>query len=407
MAVLWLTTGMDCGYIEEFAKHEEVYLFADFISAFPDMEDLAFGRNIQNVQILTDLPPEIFSKIDKVITLDCYFGFLIELFKQLKIDVFGAGVEARLENNRLFQKQLMPKVPRYRVVSFDHLNFPAITKVDPIYRNSFESAIIRNQYELEFYKQKLIQTAGQFAKDIDYYQEEILSDIEIEFGIDCLCLGNGIEPPFTIGIEQSKNSYIAKVVKKKEDILSKPWALNLRMCDTLLQQMKYIGFFSTEEIKVKGETEPYLIDICMRLALPLGTAYLKFYSNIYQAIRNNIPLIPKAEYIYVIPISLPLAEQTFVPITFKDRYIFEHFIALQTYYKPKVQKDLTFYAIKGYSTVGCIVLYSNYLVDYEELEEQVKKIEETIIAPDLKIGYDTLKENYGNFQKMLKILELD
>jgi hypothetical protein len=407
MAVLWLTTGMDCGYIEEFAKHEEVYLFADFISAFPDMEDLAFGRNIQNVRILTDLPPEILNKIDKVITLDCYFGFLIELFKQLNIDVFGAGLEARLENNRLFQKQLMPKVPRYRVVSFDHLNFPAITKVDPIYRNSFESAIIRNQYELEFYKQKLIQTAGQFAKDIDYYQEEILTDIEIEFGIDCLCLGNGIEPPFTIGIEQSKNSYIAKVVKRKEDVLMKPWALNLRMCDTLLQQMKYIGFFSTEEIKVKGETEPYLIDICMRLALPLGTAYLKFYSNIYQAIRNNIPLIPKAEYIYIIPISLPLAEQTFVPITFKDRYIFENFIALQTYYKPKVQKDLTFYAIKGYSTVGCIVLYSNFLVDYEELEEQVKKIEETIIAPDLKIEYNTLKENYENFQKMLEILDLN
>jgi hypothetical protein len=53
------------------------------------------------------------------------------------------------------------------------------------------------------------------------------------------------------------------------------------------------------------------------------------------------------------------------------------------------------------------VLYSNYLVDYEELEEQVKKIEETIIAPDLKIEYDTLKENYENFQKMLEILELD
>ena len=43
----------------------------------------------------------------------------------------------------------------------------------------------------------------------------------------------------------------------------------------------------------------------------------------------------------------------------------------------------------------------------EELEEQVKKIEETIIAPNLKIGYDTLKENYENFQKMLEILELN
>jgi len=407
MAVLWLTTGMDCGYIEEFAKHEEVYLFSDFISAFPDMEDLAFGRNIQNVYVLTDLPQEVLTRIDKVITLDCYFGFIIELFKRLNIDVFGAGVEARLENNRLFQKQLMPKVPRYRVVSFDQLSYPAITKVDPVYRNSFESAMIRNQYELEFYKQKLIQTAGQFAKDIDYYQEEVLSDIEFEYGIDCLCLGNGFEPPFTIGIEQDKTTYIAKIVKRKEDILTKPWALNLRMCDILLQQMKYIGFFSTEEIKVKGETEPYLIDICMRLALPLGTAYLKFYSNIYEAIRNNVPLIPKAEYIYVIPIHLSLAEQAFVPITFKDRYIFEHFIALQTYYRHKTQKDLTFYAIKNYPTVGCIVLYSNYLVDYKELEEQVKKIEETIIAPDLKISYDTLKQNYENFQNMLEALELD
>jgi hypothetical protein len=407
MAVLWLTTGMDCGYIEEFAKHEEVYVFADFISPFPDMEDLAFGRNIPNVYILTDLPSEILNRIDKVITLECYFGFIIELFKQLKIDVFGAGIEARLENNRLFQKQLMPKVPNYKIVSFDKLSYPAITKVDPVYRNSFESTMIRNQYELEFYKQKLIQTAGQFAKEIDYYQEEILTDIDFEFGIDCICLGNGIEPPFTIGIEQNKNTYIAKIVRNKENILSKPWAINLRACDFILQQMQYIGFFSTEEIKIKGDPEPYLIDICMRLALPLGTAYLKFYSNIYQAIRKNTPLIPKAEYIYVIPISLPLAEQTFVPITFKDRHIFEHFIALQTYYRPKQQKDLTFYAIKGYPTVGCIVLYSNHLVDYEELEEQVKKIEETIIAPDLKIGYETLKENYENFKKMLETLELD
>ncbi|DAD54593.1 TPA: phosphoribosylamine-glycine ligase [Aquificae Conch Spring virus] len=407
MAVLWLTTGMDCGYIEEFAKHEEVYVFADFISAFPDMEDLAFGRNIPNVYVLTDLPREVLSRIDKVITLECYFGFIIELFKQLNIEVFGAGVEARLENNRLFQKQLMPKVPNYKIVNFDKLSYPAITKVDPVYRNSFESTMIRNQYELEFYKQKLIQTAGQFAKEIEYYQEEILTDIEIEFGIDCICFGNGIEVPFTIGIEQSKNTYIAKIVKNKEEILMKPWAINLRACDFILQQMKYVGFFSTEEIKVKEDPEPYMIDICMRLALPLGTAYLKFYSNVYQAIRNNVPLIPKAEYIYVIPISLPLADQTFVPITFKDEYVFEHFIALQTYYKPKNQKDLTFYAIKNYPTVGCIVLYSNSLVNYEELEKTIEEIEKTIEAPDLKIEYDTLRQNYENFQKMLEILELD
>jgi hypothetical protein len=407
MAVLWLTTGMDCGYIEEFAKHEEVYVFADFISAFPDMEDLAFGRNIPNVYVLTDLPREVLNRIDKVITLECYFGFIIELFKQLNIEVFGAGVEARLENNRLFQKQLIPKVPNYKIVSFDKLSYPAITKVDPVYRNSFESTMIRNQYELEFYKQKLIQTAGQFAKEIEYYQEEILTDIEIEFGIDCICFGKGIETPFTIGIEQSKNTYIAKIVKNKEEILMKPWAINLRACDFILQQMKYIGFFSTEEIKTKGDPEPYMIDICMRLALPLGTAYLKFYSNIYEAIRNNVPLIPKAEYVYVIPISLPLADQTFVPITFKDKYVFEHFIALQTYYKPKNQKDLTFYAIKGYPTIGCIVLYSNTLVNYEELEKTIEEIEKTIEAPDLKIEYDTLRQNYENFQKMLEILELD
>jgi len=405
MAILWLTTGMDCGYIEEFSKYEEIFVFADFISAFPDMEDLAFGRNIPNVKILTDLPDSVFTSISKVITLDCYFSFIIELFKRLNIEVFGAGNEAILENNRLFQKKVVPITPKYKIVSFDELSYPAVTKVDPVYRNTFETAIIKNQYELEFYKQALIQEGGQFAKELDYYQEEILNDIDFEYGIDCLCLGKGIEPPLTIGIEQNKASYIGKVIYDKS-FLTKSWAVNLRMLNSILEQMKYVGFFSTEEIKVANKQETYLIDICMRLALPLGTGYLKFYSNIYQAIRYNQPLLPKADFIYIIPIHINLAEKTFVPITFKDPQIFYNFIALQTYYKPKNQKDLTFYTIKGFPTVGCITLYSNYLVPYKELEEQIQKIAETIEAPNLSIDYDTLRKNYENFIKMLDALDL-
>lgn len=406
MALLVLTTGLDIGYIEYLAQYEKVYVFSDFISGYPDMEDLAVAKNLDNVELITELAIDL-NEIDKVVTLDCYYGFLIELFKKLNKPVFGAGNEAVLENNRLLQKHLLPQTTPYEVKTLETITVPSVVKVNPYYRGSFETQIFHNKAELEFFKNKLKLEAGIFAEEIEYFQEPII-DKETEIGVDGLSV-NGVTFPLLFGIEQSKSTYIAKVIHGWDELYKTPIITNVKALDEIFRQMKYVGFFSTEEIVPKNDwNRSYLIDICMRLALPLGTSYLKFYSNIYDVIRYNQPLKPTAEFVFVIPISSKLADNYFVPAIFTDYEIFEKYISLQTFYKPKKQKTkfLEYYFIKGFSTIGVITLKSNKLPEFDELAETLQRIYKTIEIPDLVDETDTLKENYEHFKQVLEVYGL-
>ncbi len=396
MALLILTTGLDLGFIDYLSKFEKCYVFSDYISGFPDMEDLALCKNFENVEVLTELNVDL-NKIDKVITFDCYYGFIVELFKKLGKAVFGAGNESVLENNRLLQKQLFPRVSPYEVKRLDDLSAPSVVKVNPYYRGSFETQIFHNKAEVEFFKTKLKIQAGKFAEEIEYFEEPIIEK-ETEIGIDAVALGNGIEFPLFLGIEQDKSTYIAKRIDDRMELAKTPIFENFLVLDEVLRKLKYVGFVSTEEIVEKGNWQrSYLIDICMRIALPLGMSYQKAYANLYDVIRFNAkPVIPY-KYVFVVPLSSKLASEYFIPAVFKDYEVFENYICLQTFYKPKEQiekKYVELYFIKGYTTIGSIVLLYNELPEFEQVEETIKKIYDTIEIPDFIDETNTLKENY-------------
>ena len=408
MALLILTTGIDVGMIQYLAQYEKCYVFSDYISGFPDMEDLAIARNLDNVEVLTEFTVDL-NKIDKVVTFDCYYGFIIELFKKLGKEVFGAGNESTIENNRLLQKRLFPSVSPYKKKTLDELKAPSVVKVNPYYRGSFETQIFNNQAEVEFFKNKLKIQAGKFAEEIDYFEEPIIEK-DLETGIDAVALGDGLAFPLFLGIEQDKSTYIAKRIDNWDDLYKTPMIPNILVLDKVLKEAKYVGFVSTEEIIEKGKLNAsYLIDICMRLALPLGLSYQKVYGNLYDVVRFNMSPRMPYEYVYVVPLSSKLSNEYFVPAVFTDEEVFEKYICLGTFYKPKkqkVKKGIELYFIKGFTTIGCIVLGSNRLVEFEELEKVLKRIYDTIEIPDLIDETETLKKNYENFVRLLKTYNL-
>lgn len=409
MALLILTTGLDLGFIDYLSKFEKCYVFSDYISGFPDMEDLALCRNFENVKILTEFNIDL-REIDKVVTFDCYYGFIVELFRRLGKDTFGAGNEAILENNRLIQKTLFPNVSPYQIKTLEELSAPSVVKVNPYYRGSFETQIFQNQAEVEFFKTKMRIQAGKFAEEIEYFEEPIIEK-ETEIGIDAVALGNGIEFPLFFGIEQDKSTYIARRIDSIEELRKTPIYINFIVLDNILREVKYKGFVSTEEIVEKGNwNKSYLIDICMRIALPLGMSYQKAYANLYEVIRyNRKPQIPY-KYVFIIPLSSKLAVDYFIPAVFKDIEVFESFICLQTFYKPKEQvekKYVELYFIKGFTTIGSIVLLYDKFPTFEEIEETLQKIYSTIEIPDMIDETTTLKTNYENFHKVLEVYNLD
>jgi len=402
MSILALSTGIELGLITELAKHDKVYLFADYISPFPEFEELAIGRNLPNIEPITTLDIEL-KQISKVVAFDCYFGFIIELFKRLNIPTFGAGNEAELENNRKLQKQLIPNPSPYEETTFDNLKPGKVIKVNPIYRGSFETAVVRTQAELDFFKEMLKRNGGPLAEEITYFEEDVL-DIEFEIGIDTVCLGNGLEFPLFFGIEQSKSTYMAVVISDWESLSRFPLYKNTFALHEVLKKYGYKGFFSTEEIVTKSRpSESYLIDICMRAPFPLGCSYPKFYNNFANIVLKEKKPRIDAKFVVSIPLTTRLANDYFVPAIFKDQTMFNKYITLQTFYKPKKQprNAILLYYIKGYSNIGTVTLLYNEIPPADRILEDYNKVVQTIEIPDLVDETGTIAENYESFIQAL------
>ncbi|RLE64927.1 MAG: hypothetical protein DRJ47_06530 [Thermoprotei archaeon] len=403
MAILALSTGIDLGLIYHLSHYDKVYLFTDYISPFPEFEELALGRNLENIEPITILSVDL-NSVRKVVAFDCYFGFLVELFRKLDIPVFGAGNESELENNRVLQKRSVPNPSPYEERTLDTLIPGKVIKINPIYRGSFETTVVRTRAELEFFKEMLKRNGGPLAEEITYLEEDVL-DTKFEIGVDAVCLGEGIEFPAFIGIEQSKSTYMAVPVYGWEDVSRFPLYENTYALSEHLKKVKYKGFFSSEEIVTEQSPgTSYLIDVCMRAPFPLGSSYPKFFTNFADVVLGEEKPRVDARFVVSIPLSTRLADEYFVPAVFKDLNVFKNYICLQTFYKPKSQprNALLLYFVKTYNTLGTVTLMYDGVPEVDRVLEDYHQVIDTVEIPDLIDESGTVIENHKVFTEFLR-----
>jgi len=318
---------------------KKVYYFTPWASGFPTRNPELPGMGFDEIESIdylfkttNDKGKYSFDNVDIFIFPDLYFSDWQTLLVSLGKKVWGSRNGEKLELDRVFAKELLKKnklpVGKYEVIvgidqlrRFLKIHDDLFIKIS-YWRGAFESWHHKN---FKISEHKLID----IERDLGAYKDETEFIVEwpidsiVEAGIDPYII-DGILPDEVIcGLEMKDKSYVCKVFQTDE--LPKELTQVTKL-EQFFKETQYRGFYS-DECRVTGKKESFLIDFCTRFGAPPFAIELVLIENLAEIIwfgSMGIMIQPeyKAKYAAeIIGTSAVCATETlpvFLPDKFRD-----------------------------------------------------------------------------------------
>lgn len=377
MKFLWLDQGFFphlASSLSNNGKHEVVY-FSSWETAFSVYESYSPGVNWENIRKEKDFFKWV-EWADCILNFDIPDNDTIAYLRRKypNKSIFGAGNGNRLELDRWLLKKLiqsfgLPLQKSYHIKGINNLEKFIKEKPDKyiktnIFRTDCETFYAKN-YKFVENKLKLLEVKFEPNEDeVEFVAEEPI-DTKVEIGFDGFFNGNDFLEDCFYGYEVDKALYVGRRSKTRD--LPKPLKDSLAKFKPKLQEMDYRGCLSTEE-KIKSEKEHYFLDICSRLATPLGYGYAEWIKNLPEVIykvgkKEMVKLDCPYKYVFAMPLETEESDEYPVYMDVKKENLDK--VKLMMSCK---DKDGNYYAIKGMSKVCTLVAGA------DTIEEGLKKI---------------------------------
>ena len=376
----------------------KVYYSTNTDRAFPTLEEFAPGKDFEYLTKEDhpyDLVVEKGDEIDCICCFDSTWQGLIYLFKEIypklypnhKISIFGAGLGARIEEDREGFKKILK---RLGLDVGDKLNHDQKGKAGDYYiAHGIDELEELNKKHGELYI-KLDKFRGTFeTQKLAKYEDEVIDGTFDQMRID-------LGPPFknsqkfivecpVKGLETGYDIFVNKtgILKKTlwgMEFKKGPYAGTTKPMPPILQNsaermakflkaLDYRAPFSTENILTK-DGKDFLEDPTPRGPLPLSVGYPVWIKNwdevVYKiGLNEDVNIDIRSTYVLAVPLYSAEGKESYVRIKID----------------PAHRKNIQFrgvcgdgksnyFGIKGYEMMAAIVLEGN---DLEKLIEQAKE----------------------------------
>jgi hypothetical protein len=286
LAILFASKGHDVGYYSEFRE------------AFPAGIREKMGTGFPGVTRFIMIS-EALEHGDIIICPDTYSQDYLALARKYSKPTWGAGHAERLEQDRLFGKQMfkslgLPVGKYYHGTGVDELEYclkhnkDLYIKFPGAFRGTMET---KHHYDWQKTKREwwgqLLSDLGPEMDKINWLAEEPVDNV-MEVAVDQMnILGIGSLPTL-IGIEAKDVAYLGKIFNTVPPILQ----YTTDALTPFLRSCQAKTFFSPEGFITKDK-KFILSDPCLRTGHPVSSVQLKIYGNLCEymcrAALNNLP----------------------------------------------------------------------------------------------------------------------
>ena len=281
----------DNGIFVEFAKRlaedfGRVLYFCEWRTGYPTSRGLLVGAGDDDYERIEDPWPFIQEDaIDLYVFPDCYEGKLQAYLRSTGKRVWGCGLGAELELDRVKAKRLfkeagVPVGDYHEIVGLDALrkhlkrNDDEWIKINST-RGDMETFNSPTYEKIEPRLDELEHTLGAKKKIMKFVVEEGIPDA-IEAGYDGFCIDGQFPKVCITGIEVKDKGYVGRTTKYK-DLQPELMKVN----EALVPAFKgytYRGFFSSE-VRINGG-KGYPIDLTARAGSPPSELYQNMMTNL-------------------------------------------------------------------------------------------------------------------------------
>jgi hypothetical protein len=370
----------------------DVVLCSPWQTVYPSWKDFAAGVGMKGVRKQNKHGnPLLFW--EQVEWADCIANFDVGNNDQIaflrkmfpKKSVWGSGRGERIENDRIFLKEMI-KTLELDLVPYDVIKgitaLKAHIKANPdkyvkinVFRGDMESfrAVSVEDNRADFLKLEL--ALGPNAEETLFIVEDMI-DAKVEIGYDGFFAGKDYADKCFCGIEYLKNLYIAKVFDYED--LPTPIFDTMEALAPVMEKVDYRGAVSTEE-RIVSMKEHYLIDICSRLPSPLSALYPEFIKNwpefVYRTgLGEACPLDIDVKYVGAFALNAMRGKEEYLPIKVKESDRDKIKFQSVTMYNGK------YHGVKGNEIISTVVAGGD---SKEEVLDKLKEYSKLVDAPGL------------------------
>ena len=301
---LMLDHGLWPSFAERLAReYGKVGYYMPLGDAFPKSAKGMIGTGLEGVDRIYDFMAEV-PKADVIFFPDIYEADLQDYLRSEGYPVWGSGHTDHLEldrwgTHRLMKELGMPAPVTKRFVGVDALSVYLHEEDDlyvktSFYRGDFETYHHTTWKVSESWVDELRHRLGPRAATIEFIVEEPVEGKEV--GFDGYHVNGEFGPISTYGYEIKDAGFIGRVCPYPEV------PEGLRYClESFAPMLKGVSANLSNEVRFTSRGKPYLIDPCMRCAMPPTSALQEVFSNwgevIHEGARGNmVALEPEAKY---------------------------------------------------------------------------------------------------------------
>lgn len=388
--------------------YDEVYYYVPWQDAFPRYLYALIGSGFEDEGLIRILNFwDYVDKVDTIIVFDTFLGDLVNYLRSKGYNVFGAGLETKLENDRIYAKKIqkklgLPTQDWVEIHGLDELkkylakNENKVVKLNT-FRGSLETFIHYDYKSSEPLLDYLTVELSVIKNKIVFEVEDLIKGIEP--GSDFYVIDGQRPDRYLWGFEVKGAGYVGKIEDKAN--LPKPLQMIDEKISEFMQQFNARTFYSTEVI-IDETGKGYLIDNCVRVPMPCPSAcemlcYKNWGEIIYKGAKGEIvqPVIDEdKKYWASVSLQSDWAENHFLEIHFPQDY--RQFIKFR-----KVLKDGDkIYAIPGFSSLCAVVGYGKTI---EEAIDMCKKIADEVKGYQIEHNYTGFEKIYDEIQSLEKL----
>lgn len=377
------------GFSIEFARalaqngKNHVFYYTIWGTGLPKFDQYAPGLGFENEGVEKVLYPfEHIQESDCIVFPFIGAGDLANYLRQTtKIPIFGAGKGEKLENHRIWEKEIQKKLglPTQKYVEIKGVtalreylqkNPNKIVKLD-IFRGDIESLVAKDYESVKLILDRTEVRLGAFADSYNFMVEEFIKGCEC--GFDCFFNGTKYIKPYMWSWMLDGDVSISKFMDK----LPAPIEKVANAFIPVLKKLGYHGMVSSE-IRVTPDGTPYLIDLCMRFPYPTAVVFTEAIKNypevVYKVAKGEDVTIQTAgKYLLEVPLESHEVAENWVKLSFEEKY--SKWVKMYE----GVKLDRKYYAVKGNKYVINLVACGD---DFDKLIRIVRKVGKRLTHQD-------------------------
>ena len=403
--VLVVGSGIDCVHAERISRDvAKTYYWTPCMTGFPKFKEFAKGHGLGNVEKVIKMFDYV-DRSDLIYFTDIGFGDIADFLRKRGHNVFGAGRGEALELERFKSRNIQHRLglPTQHTVQIKGItklrkylekNENVYVKLDT-WRGDIESFFSKSADDVDLLLDEIESAFGPLKEEQDFIVEDQVENGIVEYGFDLIFNGTKFLQPYLFGIEH-KAPYLGHF----RNDMPKSLQNTMDKLTPLFKALDLRGMFADEEILVDEDTS-YLIDATCRPSFPLSTIYTELFKNYTEVIfktaeGKDVDIDVEAPFCGCLPLNSQHAGENWLKLNITKGY--------ENRIKPVYgcQIDGKLYAVKGFTTVACLIAWGNSLDDVVgQLKDLTKEIDayelekETSDLDEILKDIETLKKAVG------------